>query len=389
MTLFEYGAISNSEDAQRLGYILDQCFNSPPMSEVYLQRVGLENFRHVRQQREIAGGLAILKMGQWYGGECVPMAGIAAVGIAPEYRGSGAAIELLRQSLREISLQGVPISTLYPATQRLYRKAGYEQGGSRCGWEMPTSSIQASERSLPIQRVTPTHDFDHLYQQQAKVTNGYLARNQFIWEEVFKTPSNAHQTYAYLIGKETQPEGYIIFSQLQEDNSSSIYIRDWVLLTPAAVSRFWTFIADHRSQIEKVQWRHSEVDFLTLMLPEQTAKISYSRRWMVRIVDVSKALEKRGYPQGLEAELHLEVSDDLLPENNGKFILSVANGRGEVTTGGKGELRLKINALSPLYTGLFTPKQLQLTGQLQATETVLSVATQMFAGSSPWMPDFF
>ena len=35
------------------------------------------------------------------------------------------------------------------------------------------------------------------------------------------------------------------------------------------------------------------------------------------------------------------------------------------------------------------PYQLQLTGQLQVTETALSVATQMFAGSSPWMPDFF
>lgn len=391
MTSFEYGTISDPEDTKKLGAILQQCFNvSPETNQAYFQRVGLENFRHVRQQKEIAGGLAILQMGQWYGGECVPMAGIAAVGIAPEYRGSGAAIELLRQSLKEIFLRGVPISTLYPATQRLYRKAGYEQGGSRCGWEMFTSSMIASERSLPIERVNPPHEvFHHLYQQQAKVTNGYLARNQFIWEEVFKTPSNADRTYTYLIGKETQPEGYIIFSQLQEDNSSSIYIHDWVLLTPAAVRRFWTFIADHRSQIEKVRWRHSEVDFLTLMLPEQTAKISYSRRWMMRIVDVSKALEKRGYPQGLEAELHLEISDDLLPENNGKFILSVANGRGEVTTGGKGELRLKINGLSPLYTGLFTPYQLQLTGQLQATETAFSVATQMFAGSSPWMQDFF
>lgn len=385
-SLFEYGTISESEDIQKLGNILDQCFNiSPEDSKVYFQRIGLENFRVIRQGKQILGGLAILQMGQWFGGECVPMAGIAAVGVAPEHRGSGAALELLRQSLREIYERGLPISTLYAATQRLYRKVGYEQGGSRCFWEMPTNSIQQSDRSIPMQPVIPLRDqFHKLYHQQAKVTNGHLARNQAIWEEVIKQP-----TYAYLIGKETQPEGYIIFSQRQENHSNLIQIHDWVLLTATAMRRFWTFISDHRSQIEKVQWRNSTIDFLTLMLPEQTAKIIYSKHWMLRVVNVCLALEKRGYSQQLEAQLHLEICDDLIAENNGNFILTVANGRGEITKGGKGELQLHINGLSPLYTGLFTPYQLQQTGYLQATEKALSVATQMFAGSLPWMPDFF
>lgn len=87
--------------------------------------------------------------------------------------------------------------------------------------------------------------------------------------------------------------------------------------------------------------------------------------------------------------MHLEVRDDLLAENNGKFILSVANGRGEVTSGGKGELQLDIRGLAPLFTGLFTPHQLQVTGKLEATESALAAATQIFAGVSPWMADFF
>ena len=386
MTSFEYGIISEPEDTKRLGTILQQCFNSTPeTNETYFQRIGLENFRVIRRGGKIVGGLAILEMGQWFGCECVPMAGIAAVGIAPEERGSGAALELMRQTVKEIYAKGLTISTLYPATQRLYRKVGYEQGGSLCGWEMPTSSIHLKERSLPMQPVIPLqHEvFRKLYHQQAKVTNGYLARNQAIWEEVVEKSA-----YAYLIGKETQPEGYIIFSQQQVDNSTLIDIRDFALLTTAAVGRFWTFIADHRSQIEKVRWRHSAVESLTLQLSEQTAEIYRSLRWMLRVVDVG-TLEKRGYPQELEAELHLEVQDDLLAQNNGKFVLSVSHGRGEVTKGGKGELQLEVNGLAPLYTGLFTPYQLQLTGQLQATQTALAVATQMFAGSSPWMPDFF
>lgn len=393
-SVFEYGIVCDSKDAQRLRLILQQCFSSSPEdSEIYFQRIGLENFRCIRYAGQIVGGLAILQMGQWYGLKCVPMAGIAAVGIAPEYRGMGAAMELLRQTVREIYTQGVPISVLYGATQRPYRKVGYEQAGTSYGWEMPINSINLSDtfgglgqRTLPMQPVIPVrHEvFEQVYHQQAKITNGFLARTHVIWDEIVVPP-----VYAYLIGEETQIEGYIIFRQRQVDNSNIIDIRDCALLTTAAIKRFWTFIADHRSQVEKVRWNDSVVDPLSLILPEQTAKIYRSGRWMLRIIDVGKALERRGYPEQLEAELHLDIRDDLLPENNGKFILIVLNGRGKVINGGRGELRVDINSLSPLYTGLFSPYQLQLTGALQATDSALSLAMQIFAGSAAWMPDFF
>ena len=50
---------------------------------------------------------------------------------------------------------------------------------------------------------------------------------------------------------------------------------------------------------------------------------------MLRIVDVAAALEARGYPAGLEAQLELEVEDELLAWNHGRLRLSVADGREE------------------------------------------------------------
>jgi predicted acetyltransferase len=85
----------------------------------------------------------------------------------------------------------------------------------------------------------------------------------------------------------------------------------------------------------------------------------------------------------------LDIRDDLLLENNGKFVLTVSDGRGEVTKGGNGDLQLDVRALAPLYTGLFTPYQLQLMGQISATDVALTIATQLFTGSEPWMPDKF
>ncbi|HEY9725509.1 MAG TPA: GNAT family N-acetyltransferase [Chroococcales cyanobacterium] len=390
----EFGTISKEREAQRLGEILGQCFN-PQLSDYwkyYSNSIGLENFRVIRDATEVIGGLAILQMGQWIAGQRIPMAGIAAVGVLPEHRGTGVAIELMSQTLKELYAQGVLLSTLYPATQRLYRKAGYEQAGTCCHWKLPIESIQLSDRTLPIQAVPPQPEFFHnLYQQWAVNNSGNVDRSSAMWEFLLQPPHE--KVYAYLIGSPTQPEGYIIFNQSpnQEPGTGdyNMFVRDWVALTAAAARRLWTFIADHRSQANSVLWRGPALDPFLLLLPEQTGKIGLLQRWLLRVVDVEKALSRRGYPEGVNAELHLDIKDELLSENNGQFVLRVSQGRGEVRRGGKGELQLDIRALAPLYTGLFTPHQLQLAGQIQTSEAALAIATKLFASSEPWMSDRF
>ncbi len=387
---FEYSSVSNSEDVQKFGTILGQCFLSIPGEEqAWIERMGIENLRIIRQEKEIVGGLLTIPMAQWWGGESVAMTGIAGVGVAPEHRGTGAALSLMEQAIKELYGRGVAISVLYPAVQSLYRKVGYEQGGSFCSWEIPTKSIQIREQPLPIKTIPIDSEiFYELYAKQAKGINGYLNRNQTIWHRIIK-PSEVDAFYAYLIGSPEKPEGYIIFSQHSVQDDDILRVSDWVTLSKAATQSFWSFLSNHRFQIDKIRWRSSVIDYLTLLLPEQTAKTRDIRRWMLRVIDVEKALSARGYPLEIDTELHLEVKDDLIPENNGKFILSIANGNANVTKGGKGELKLDIRGLAPLFTGLFPPQQLQLTGKLDATDTVISTATEIFAGNSPWMADFF
>lgn len=202
-------------------------------------------------------------------------------------------------------------------------------------------------------------------------------------------PSDRNTFYGYVIGSVEEPQGYIIFSQHSAPDGAILRVRDWVVLTNAAAQTFWSFLNNHRAQIDKIRWRGSVIDHLTFVLPEQTAKIKFTESWMLRIINIEAALSTRGYLSGIETELHLEIKDDLIAENNGKFILSVANGQGNVAKGGRGELKLDIGGLAPLYAGLFTAQQLQLAGKLDATDMVLSTATKIFAGSSPWMADYF
>jgi predicted acetyltransferase len=395
----EYRTATNEQDAQQLGTIVRQCFGSSIKDwEDYFNSLGAENWRLLRQGERVIAGLALYHMGQWYGGQVVPMAGIAAVGVAPEYRGQGVARELLSRTLEELHRQGVPISALYPATQILYRKVGYEQAGSYCRWELPIASIQGKERDKPIIKLD-TDDysfFERIYNQQASINNGNLARHRAIWENAMpngKAPANASSpeqtTYAYLIGSQDEPEGYIIFNQHRDKKETIIEIKDWVMLTAAAAKRIWTFIADMRSQVDIIAWRGSPFNPYMLFLPEQTAKIAWMKIWMVRIVDVVLALEKRGYPCGLNAELHLQVQDELIAANNGNFCLKVSQGRGKVSRGGKGDFKIGIRGLASLYTSFLNPDRLQLIHYLEASKDALETATLLFSGSSPWMADFF
>lgn len=398
MTLnFEFGTVADPKQAQQLGKILCTCFNSSEDNwQRYSKLIGLETYRVIRQGSKVLGGLTIYHMGQWFGGCSLPIAGIAGVGIAPEHRGKGVAAALLSQMLKELHANGVPLSTLYASTQRLYQKVGYEQAGNACQFSIPTYSLIAGEmpygtlrERLPINSVDPAcREFHDIYCQRAKKTSGNLDRHQVIWQRILQAAEEV--VYAYLIGSKHQPEGYVIFSQKSVPRGYDLQVRDLAILTPAAGRCLWTFFAEHRSLANDVIWVGPAVEPLLSLVPEQTYQVVHLERWFLRVVDVPKALMLRGYPAGLEAELHLEVWDNLLPDNNGRFILSVSEGRGEVTRGGRGELQVNIRGLSPLFTGLFTPDQLQVIGQIEATTALaLSTATQIFAGSEPWMPDHF
>lgn len=129
----------------------------------------------IRHAGQIAGGLSLYSMGQWFGGQRISMSGIAGVGVAPEYRGMGVATELMRQTVNELYANGVPLSALYAATQELYRKVGYEQAGSYCRFSLPTRSITVSgattelvrDHTLLIRPIDLTHHevLYHLYRQ--------------------------------------------------------------------------------------------------------------------------------------------------------------------------------------------------------------------------------
>jgi predicted acetyltransferase len=130
------------------------------------------------------------------------------------------------------------------------------------------------------------------------------------------------------------------------------------------------------------------------LLPERIHRVRLLDHWMLRIVDVGAALASRGYPIGLKGEIHLDVVDDVLVANNGRYVLEIDSGRGQVSTGGQGHLKIDIRGLAAMYTGFRTPAALMLMGLLSADDDAnslrsLQLAATAFAGGESCMSDAF
>lgn len=386
MLKYDYG-VMKADEGERVRKILPQSlhFAVDPARD-WIGDHGADTFRVVRNNDTVVGGLQIIPWGQWFGGKSVSMGGIACVGIAPESRGKGAAGFMLRGALREMYENGFSLSTLYPATQTLYRTVGYQRAGYYLGYECQVHSILKMDRMCDMIEMNPDEwkDVKPIYDTYARMQNGMLDRNEAAWNRILN-PST--KQFGYLILKNEIPVGYLIYAL--GDRYDLTNIRDMAALDPAAYGRILTFFADDRSMIHHIQWRGAPADPLVQLLPEQTAKPNDFMVWMIRVVNARKALRERGYPLSLNCSLDLEIADDILPENSGRVRLEVADGSGNVSEGGSGEMKLSVDALASLYAGFLTATELHRIGWLQGDRSALDRASLIFGGTIPWMPDHF
>ena len=79
----------------------------------------------------LAGTALYHDLRQWWHGRAVPMAGVAGVKVAPEYRGRGVGRALMTALTDLMAERGYPLSALYPATMTIYRSLGWEIAGHR------------------------------------------------------------------------------------------------------------------------------------------------------------------------------------------------------------------------------------------------------------------
>jgi predicted acetyltransferase len=332
-----------------------------------------------------------IPVGQWFGGQPIPMAGISMVATAPEHRGKGIVTEAMRRLLVQERERGALISALYPATAPLYRRLGYEYGGVYTEYTAPIGELPRGEAGRV--EVFEGDDFGELkacYRRVAPDHNGWVDADDDDWWRlrVLRRWGEVVSRAVVVPGREGI-EGYASFVKETIDRwRHRLVCQHLVAETPDALAALLGYFRRFRSITEELTWRGSPTEPLALVLPEQSLKQTFAFRFMVRLLDVPAALEARGYPE-VDGEAVVAVTDDLFPSNEGPFRLVAESGKVRVEPTEGGGRSLSIGHLSSLFAGHVSPADLVRVGALDRDDPGIPFLTRLFAGSPPWATDFF
>jgi predicted acetyltransferase len=320
---------------------------------------------------------------QWWSGRRVPVAGVAGVVVAPEYRGRGVGSKLMRGVLQRATDKGFPLTALYPATTVIYRHLGYEFGGSRYRFSFPAADLRGlGGKEVAVRRAGPG-DAERVLElvgqsHERRRTNGPL-----MWpvKEVTEWLAD-EENFAYLAD-----DGFVVYNW----SGSDLCVDEIVAGSEATARALWATVGSGSSIASTVHAYISPDDPLHLLLDHEAYKDVQQQRWMLRLLDAPAAIAARGFAPGAATEIDVRLEDSDVPANSGDWHLSVAGGAGELRpTQASGDvLRLGPRGLAALYAGtpLATLRGSGLaSGGLTAADAALD---PVFAGPTPYMLDYF
>lgn len=320
----------------------------------WLKQVGPDNVRVMLRAPDrlgLVGGLFRVPMAQYFGGRSVPTCRVTGVAIAPSHRGRGTATGLLRAELRSLASDGFALSTLWAATEPLYRRVGFQTAGGYYEVDIHARDMLGGSRDAPVRRYTPSDEEQvrQGYRSFASTRPGWLDRGPYVWERT-RRGRTGRESLGFVVPGDGRLRGHCFMRHAPTDHGFHMRLTDLVYQDEQAARTLLAFLSDQRSLGKRIHWLASPDDPLLTMIRDRHWKLSRAYTWMLRIIDVAEALQRRGYPP-VHGTLHLQVEDELLPDNDACFVLDVDGGRARVRRGGEGRLRLDVSALASLYSG--------------------------------------
>jgi predicted acetyltransferase len=356
----------------------------------WLEQAGLSNARLIRDGQDIVGGLLLIPMHQYFGGRSIPCMGIAGVVVSPSARGRGVATELMRRAMRELRKSEVALSSLYPASIPLYRRAGYEISGGIWRYALAGRDVPIHEPTLAIRafEAADERQVRAIYAAQARNRNGWLDRGPYVWERTRRVQDKM-PAYGHVFHDNKHIEGYVFYRHKQTPLGFDLRVSDMAARTPRGLRDVLSFLGSHKSLADEVAWYGGIDDPWLQLLNDRHYAVRLHHHWMTRIVDIPSALAARGYPKDLDVTLTMNVRDKTMPAQSGGYRLRVSGGRAKVTKGGSGGLELDVRTLAAIYSSHLDAWAAERLGLLSGRPAAVARAAALFAGPAPSMNDLF
>jgi len=262
--------------------------------------------------------------------------------VLPTHRRRGVLSSLMRRQLADIRERGEPVAVLWASEATIYPRYGY----GRAMWHADLTLHRgegALARQVPVDgglrlriadpaAVMP--ELAKVYEVVLPSRPGFIARNEAWWRSAVFDPVDDRQGASplrcMLAEDDGGPRGYALYSGLNSWDAEAslpdgvVTVRELVCADPAASASLGADLLG-RDLTTEFRLRRRPVDdplLYQLADPRRTRPRLKDALW-VRIIEVPGALAGRRYSAPVDAVI--EVRDDLVPSNAGRWRLTTAD----------------------------------------------------------------
>jgi predicted acetyltransferase len=391
--------------------VTDHAFVLSPPSAAYLahERARLELDRCIAafDGADPVGTATVFSFRMTVPGGLVPAAGVSWVSVLPTYRRRGIMDSLMRRQLTDIGERGEPIAALLPTESLLYGRYGYGAATRHASFtvrrgEGTLARDAPSDPAIRLRIAAPAdvrREMAEVYDTVLQSRPGFLGRTGIWWDRVTREPGGGYTPLCCLLAEDAAgPRGYALYAgdNRREDEDSlpdcTLMIRELVAADPAADAALWADVLSRDLVTEVRVSRRPADDPLQFRLADpRRVRARESDGLWVRLIDVPAALAARHY--SCPVEVVIEVRDDLLPDNAGRWHLR-AGDAGTAScdrTSAAADVSLGVRELGAAYLGGTRLGSLAAAGLVTEHRpgTLTRLSAAMSWDPSPWCPGTF
>jgi predicted acetyltransferase len=312
-------------------------------------------------------------------GGCTPVAGVTAVSVLPSHRRRGILSSLMHRQLADIRDRGEAVAALFASEAGIYGRYGYGvatgeldltirrgEGLLSAPPAMPTATPTGMATATPTGMATgapavagqaradgglrlriaeprdATAELAKVFACVLDSRPGLPARDDRWWDFILWDPehrrSGSSPLRCVIAEDDAGPRGYALFSAKPEwdDHGSPcgvLQVRELMATDPVAHAAVWNDLLS-RDLVGEIRAPARPVDepLLFQLADRRRARPRIVDGLWIRLVSVPDALTQRRY--SCAVDVVIEVADDLLPENAGRWRLRAPGPEGAGPGGG-------------------------------------------------------
>jgi predicted acetyltransferase len=272
----------------------------------------------------------------------LPAAGVTWVAVLPSYRRRGILRSLMRRQLSDVASRGEPLAVLWASESVIYSRYGYGRAMWRAdftlhrgeGALLPSVPADDGLRLRLAEPAAARPELAKVYDAVLPSRPGFIGRNEPWWRGVvYDPPDQRHglsPLHCLLAEDDSGPRGYALYSaESRWDIETTLpdgvlRVREMVAADGAASAALATDLLSRDLTTEfRIPARPVDDPLLYQLADPRRARVRLKDALWVRIIDVPGALAGRRY--SAPADVVLEVRDDLLPSNAGRWRLTTAS----------------------------------------------------------------